>query len=206
MSLRLAHRPRRTAAAPPGDDRRERGAIIVEFAIVAMLLVTIVAGTYDYGMGWRASLASIEGARAGARTGSAVGPVADADRQIITGMKSTFASSGLLANVERVVLFSATTANGAVPSACITGSATGCNVFTGDQFRAVTSASAIDANGCIVTATKGFCPLARNNVQLTANYIGVWVRVRYDFMFRILKNNLTIDRTAVMRLEPEVLN
>jgi hypothetical protein len=39
-------------------------------------------------------------------------------------------------------------------------------------------------------------------VQLTAHSLGVWVRIRYEFSFGLLGDAQTIDRQAVMRLEP----
>ena len=59
---------RRRVRATAGG--RERGAMLVEFAFVAMFLVVLVAGTFDYGFAWRSGLAVNEGARAGARVGS----------------------------------------------------------------------------------------------------------------------------------------
>ena len=87
MRLRMStvrHRP------SDGDLRgrggwRERGAALIEFAFVCMLLVTLVAGAWDYGRGWRAGLSATEAARTGARVGSGQGKFIQADFAALTG-------------------------------------------------------------------------------------------------------------------------
>lgn len=189
----------------------ERGAVLVEFAMASLMLVTLLAGAYDFGMGWRAGLAANEGVRAGARVGSGQGERVTADYSLLSSMRSALQSSGLLGRVERVVIFQSTTANGQVPSACVNGSSgtAKCNVLTGAQLRDLASSSdgALSETGCIVSSTvKRWCPTTRDAVQLSADYLGVWVRVRHEYMFPLLGDDITIDRTAVMRLEPEETN
>lgn len=197
--MRLAHRPadRRATA---GD---EGGAVIVEFAIVALFLVTLLAGTFDLGMGWRSGLGVNESVRAGSRVGSAVGRDEHADIDLLTSTQAALASSGLLDEVERVVVYRATQVDGKVPTTCVTGTTGACNIFTGPQFRAISDSSPLDPNGCIQdSARKGWCPLQRNDVQIDADYLGVWVQVRKANTFRLFGSHLTIERASVMRLEP----
>jgi Flp pilus assembly protein TadG len=201
--MRLTHSSRR--AHRPAETIAERGAIVIEMAIVAIVLVSLLAGAFDYGMAWRAGLAVNEGARAGARLGSSVGNDVNADRSLLTSTRAALSSSGMLEEVERVIVFDAAASNGRVPAACITGKNSGeCNIFTGDQFRAIRTDSPINSTtGCIDDSDrKAWCPNERIKVQLTADSIGVWIRVRYEYSFGMLGNALTIDRQAVMRLEP----
>lgn len=204
--MSLSHRPRRRPGTcrRPGEPVGERGAVVVEMAIVAVLLITILGGAYDFGMGWRASLAANEAARAGARTGSSLGISVEADRSLLLSVQSALSSSGLLDEVQRVIVFDAGAANGKVPSTCITGTSSGaCNIFTATQFKNIVATSPLDAKGCISSSSrKGFCPLDRDKVQIQADSLGVWVRLRYEYQFGLLGNALTIDRQAVMRLEP----
>lgn len=198
--MRLSHRPRFV----PGRDRHERGAVLVEFATVAVFLIVLLAGAFDFGMAWRAGLGVTEAARAGARVGSSGGKAVAADRDLLLSAQAALASSGLLDEVDMVILYNATT-NATVPSSCKTGTGTTltCNTLTGAQFRGIDAAEPIDANGCIIDSDrKGFCPLTRNNVQLTASYLGVWVRIRYDYEFGVLGSYRMIERTAIMRVEP----
>jgi len=198
--VRLSHRPRFV----PGRRGHERGAVLVEFACVAIFLITLLAGAFDFGMAWRAGLAVTEAARAGARVGSSSGNNLAADRELLLSAQAALSSSGMLEDVQRVVVFNASNIS-AVPPACKIGTGTGqsCDALTGDQFSDLTGSSAYDANGCIVdSARKGFCPKIRNNVQLTAHYVGIWIQVQYHYQFGLLGSVKTIERTAIMRIEP----
>lgn len=198
--MRLSHRPRFV----PGRHRNERGAVLVEFAIVAIFLTALLAGAFDFGMAWRASLAVTEAARAGARVGSSSGKNVNADRELLLSTQAALASAGLLDEVQRVVVFNGSNVSD-VPATCKigTGTSQSCNALTGAQFRLLNASSPIDANGCIVDSDrKGFCPKLRNDVQLTAHYVGVWVRIGYQYEFGVLGSVRTIERTAIMRIEP----
>lgn len=200
-------RPRRRPLAGSAvGSETDRGAVLVEFTFVAMLLAVILAGTFDYGMAWRGGLGVTEGARAGARIGSAVGPDLDADRTIMTGVRATLGSAGLLDQVERVAIFRSDAEDGEVPAGCKTASSGACSVFSGADVRSVTATSPIRSDGCLQMADpRSFCPTSRNNVQADADYIGIWIRVRYEFQFGLLGSTQTIERTSIMRLEPQDL-
>ena len=187
--------------------RRERGAALVEFAMVATILCALVSGAWDYGQGWRSGLTATEAARTGVRVGSSMGNDVTADFEVLTGMRANLSSSGRLDDVERVVIFQVTASNnGIVPPLCETGTAAGCHVIDGAAFRnmsTVWAASDYTATGCLQAAVgKGWCPTTRNEVQLTADTIGVYVRIRQDNMFGIIGDSLVIERNAAMRLEP----
>lgn len=202
--MRVRHRLRHHAVAE--SDVGERGAIIVEMSIVAIFLVTLLAGTFDFGMAWRGSLAVTEATRAGARVGSSVGDDINADRDLLLSAQAALSSSGLLDEVQRVVVYRSSSINGAVPPNCKTATSTvsGCNVLTGTQFKNLTAGSALTSRGCINTSTsKGFCPLDREERQIDADYLGVYIRAEYRFMFQLLGTVQVIERTAVMRIEPQ---
>lgn len=204
--LRWVHCRRREAGGAAGA---EKGAVLVEFAFVAMILLALLAGAFDYGRAWRVGLAANEAARTGARVGSGQGDAETADFSLLSGMKSALESSGQLGNVTRVVIFEADRDDGEVPQACVTGngSSSSCNILTGEQFRALpetSGGSTLHDNGCIRNSTtKRFCPTNRNSIQISADYLGIWVQVRYDFMFPVLGSTQLVERTVVMRLEPK---
>lgn len=176
--------------------------MIVELAMVALFLLVLLAGTFDLGMGWRDSLAVNEGARAGARVGSGMGVDVNADRQLLTSARSALESSGLAEDVVRVVIFRPNNESGAVPPICKTSTSSACNVFTGAQFRNVTSASSINSKGCLVDSASAWCPKDRIDTQISADYIGVWVQAEVTRTFGLLGKTQLIERTAVMRIEP----
>ncbi|MCB0976112.1 MAG: pilus assembly protein [Acidimicrobiales bacterium] len=180
----------------------------MELAIVALFLFLLAAGTFDYGMAWRSGIEANAGVRTAARTGSSEQSERGADYDALSGMKASLASSGLLDDVQRVVVFRADSADGKVPPTCKTSSTSACQVITGANFRTNWEAdpmtTATTSSGCLQIATsKNWCPTGRDAVAATAQYYGVWVQVRHDYMFPIIGDDVIIERTAVMRLEPE---
>jgi Flp pilus assembly protein TadG len=185
--------------------RGERGAALVEFALVALFILSLIAATYDLGQGWRASLAVTEAARTGARTASAMGTQPLADYYALSGARAALGNSNLLDDVQRVVIYRSATANGDVPTQCKTATTTSqpCNILTGDQFRSFNQAGFNSTTGCFTAATaRNWCPSSRNNIQATAQYWGIWIQVRKPKQFRFLGSHVTVTRDAVMRLEP----
>lgn len=187
----------------------ERGAGIVEFAMVALLLFTLAAGAFDYGQAWRTGLTVNEAVRTGARVGSAGGPEIESDFYALSGLKASLDSNGKLDDVVRVVVFRADSVDGRVPEDCKTGAGTKCQTITGEDFDTTweteDAALATDGNGCLIIATnKDWCPTSRENSQEVAEYYGVWVKLRHDFMFPVMGSGTDVERTAVMRLEPKV--
>ena len=187
----------------------ERGAGIIEFALVALLLLTLSAGAYDYGQAWRTGLTVNEAARTGARVGSAGGTDRAADFNALSGLKASLASSGKLDDVVRVVVFRSDEPDGRVPEPCKLGSTNACQVIPGDDFSNTNWESDLTtatlANGCLQIATaQNWCPTTRNNNQNLAEFYGVWVQLRHDFMFPVMGSGTDVERTAVMRLEPKV--
>ncbi len=207
---------------PPqlGSRRAEDGAALVEFAFVAMFLLALVAGTFDYGFAWRAGLAVNEAARAGARVGSSQSLSRGADYYALNGVRATLVASGAIGQVEKVVVFKSTTLNGRVPASCLTTPASGlCNVLTGAQLQALTLTSfdlvispnptvAPTGTGCLKASAAqraGWCPNARSNSQEAgagADYYGVYVQLKYPRKFAAFGSSIQVTRTAVMRLEP----
>lgn len=187
--------------------RNQRGAALVEMALVALLLCTLSAGAFDYGMAWRAALATNEAARTAARTGSALGPNPQADWYALSGARAALKNSKQLNNVTKVVIFKSATADGAPPAECLTATSSSqpCTMINGSQFQGMTASSFHATTGCFTVASiKNWCPSSRNNVQLSADYYGIWIQVRYGHTFRILTSQTLIARDAVMRLEPTV--
>lgn len=180
---------------------------MVEFAAVALLLLLIVAGTYDFGMAWRTGLEVNEAARSGARVGSSQGTKVTTDFSLMSSVQATLASSEILDDVQRIVIFRATDVDGEVPASCLEAAPSGaCTVLSGAQVQAfpTTEAGTIDAtSGCILDSLhSNWCPADRDDVQQSADYVGVWIEVEHDYLFPIIGDSTDVARTAVMRLEP----
>jgi Flp pilus assembly protein TadG len=206
--MSLGHHHSATARAEArARGRGTGGAALVELAFAALLLIIISAGAYDYGLAYRQALSVNEAARTGVRTGSALGKNYQADYYALTGAKAALAASNTLDEVEKVVIYKSTTVDGNPPATCTTStsSSEACVVLTGDQFRAMTLSSFNTTTGCFTAATiKNWCPSSRNNIQLSADYYGIWIQAKYQHQFKVLSPSTTINRDAVMRLEPDV--
>lgn len=198
----------RMSRAPRPAGRGDTGAALVEFAFVATILCALVGGAWDYGQGWRAGLTATEATRTGVRVGSSMGNDVTADFEVLTGMRANLSSSDQLENVERVVIFRVNNANnGEVPTNCKTANAiAGCHIIPGNAFRAMSTtwnASDYTSTGCLQAASgRGYCPTDREDTQIVADTIGVYVRLRQDNLFGLIGDDLVIERNAAMRLEP----
>lgn len=210
MNLGHVH-PYASISEPPRRRRSlhdQAGAALVEFAMVALFLVTISAGAFDYGMAWRVGLITNEAARTAARTGSGLGTNPLADWYAMSGAQAALKNSGRLQDVQRVVIYKSTAADGAVPSSCTSGTSSTdpCVIFTGAQFRSLTATTwYTTTTGCPglgYYTVANWCPSSRNNIQLTAEYYGVWIQTRYNNQFKMISSGTTVNRDAVMRLEP----
>lgn len=204
-------RPRRS------DD--ERGTAMIELAFVALLLFSFSAAAVDFGFGWRSGLAVTEATRAGARVGSALGPQTppdtngrEADFYAASSAKAALSASGKLDNVKRLVIYKATSLTGEPSAPCKAGTGNDggkCTVVTGANLRTNWDSNAMSAetaaSGCLnIASYKGFCPTARvNSPQGSAEYLGVYIVMRHDYMFPILGSGTDVARFTVMRIEPK---
>ncbi len=210
----IRHRHPETSA--PTAAAAERGAVLVEFAMVASVLLLLVAGAFDYGWAWRAGLATNEAVRTATRVGSGQNTSPGADYYALNGLRSAMVAAGKLGDVEKVVIFKSSTVDGKVPASCLAATPTGtCNVLTGAQLANLSLSSfnlTIGANntvtgtGCLTSAASkrnAWCPTSRSNNQDTgADYYGVYLEMTYDHQFPFLGGSTKVTRTSVMRLEP----
>jgi Flp pilus assembly protein TadG len=192
----MARRPRRRDG--------QGGTAIVELAFISLMLTTLIAGTWNYGGVWRAALRDNEAVRTGVRTGAAMGKDQLADWYALSGARASLDSSGNLNQVQRVVIFRSDTTDGKIPVDCKTATSTSskCNIITGANFIAMTQAD-FNGSGCYTKATvNNWCPTSRIDVQATAEYFGMWIQITQTYDFKMLGSSSTIERQAVMRIEP----
>lgn len=191
--------------------RGERGAALVEFVLLAPVLILIVAGVLEFGMAWRDSMTVSNALRSGARVGSNAGRERMADYYILKAIESAMKEIPDTARVQRIVIYRASTSNSAPTDSCMAGipSSTGsnpCNVYTGaDLIRPESDFSGTTSCGG-TSPDRFWCPINRQNQQaLGADYLGVWMQVRYDYITHVFPGTgLTIKDRAIMRLEPRL--
>ncbi len=174
--------------------RGERGAAMVEFAIIAMVLLTLAIGAFEMGMAWSDSQLVTQAARTGARSASQLGTNAAADSFSVESIEAALGSLG--GNVTRIVVFEANAADGSMPSACETatppGIAGSCSIYDGTDFG--TYASWVDGS---------WTPSARQNSFDNADFVGVTIEVERPYMTGLFGSTVfNMSDTAVMRIEP----
>lgn len=191
----------------------------MEFALVLPLLVTLVLGVAEYGFAWRDSSTVATAARAGARTGASLASNGQADYSILTTVKAALADVGA-AQIQRIVVYKASSIDGDVPSSCTTTAADGvngvCNVYRAADLNlppsSFTSSTTAPGTACGSPAVSSkrdryWCPTSRKTPSASGgpDYVGVWIAVRYDAITNIIPNGtVTLKDQAVMRIEPQI--
>ncbi len=187
---------------------RERGAVIVELAMVVPILMTLVLGMYEIGMAWGASQTVVQASRSGARTVSQLGTFGAADQQAVLAVLATFEND--VADIQRIIIFDAS-AGPDLPAACDTTfspSGEDCNVYVAADFAAAGDPLHFDQNdtssGCGTGASRNWCPDGdRSHSQVTATEVGVFVEFEAERASGLFGSQpFNITRTTVMRIEP----
>lgn len=188
--------------------RRERGAVLVELALIVPLLLALILGMFEIGMGWSTSQTVVQASRSGARTVSQLGTFGAADQQAVLAVIATFGDD--VGDVQRIIIFDAS-AGPELPVGCdVSGNPTGpCNIYRSADFAAAGAPGFFDANGLsagcgTAGASRHWCPDGdRSDDQQTATDVGVFVEFeapRVTGMFGSAP--YTITRTTIMRVEP----
>lgn len=189
----------------------ERGATLVEAAILLPVFFLLVFGMLEFGFAFKEYLTLANGTRDGARTASTAGNQANADYLILQAVEeaTSAANSGAL---QRVVIFKATGPEDSAPSTCRDGTpqtgADACNVYGPADF-ALTEAQ-FDCAGAGTAPDSSWCPTTRKTAAVAPNgppdYIGVWIEVEYSFITGLFpQDTLTMTDETIMRIEPRTV-
>jgi Flp pilus assembly protein TadG len=188
------------------DWRGQRGAVIVEAALVLPVILSLILGVMEFGFIWKDDLALANATRSAARVGAAAGKDQYADYNILQQIKS--GTSALPANViQRVIVWEANTTT-TPPTQCKT--AVGgyaqlsppvyCNVYTGTEVASLTQASF--ASTCTGTGSY-WCWSTRLNTQAgPPDYVGVYIQIDHKYITKILGTTRTLSDASIMRIEP----
>jgi hypothetical protein len=187
----------------------ERGAVLVEFAIIAPLIMLLFTGILEFGLAWRNVSVTTNSVRAGARTAASVGNQRAADFEILHTLGAGLGDLEFAA-VDRVVVYRSTTTDGKPPSICLTDSAlTGggvagiCNVYQGSDL-ATLDIDDFDGATCSSAPDVRWCPLGRDVSIDNATYVGVYIELHTTWVTGLFPGE-GIDMTdfGVARLEPQ---
>lgn len=198
MSLLRPSRTSRSARRRNND----RGASLVEGAIIApvffLTLFMMIEGSFLL----RTNLSANHAVREGARLESVLGNKGDTDKQTLERIKTSLVSLDPT-SVADVVIWKADGPGDPVPPACKTTSQMGlCNSY--DDLEQLKTKFA-----CEVGAKDVFwCPRDRV-VKLSPatggppDYVGVWLRYKHDTLTGLFAEDVTVEATAIVRIEPQ---
>lgn len=193
--------------APSRRRGSERGAVMVELAIVAPLLVLLVMMGLELALVLRGQLTVSSAGRAGARVGSSAHTSRLADFDLLSAIKSGLGDIDL-ADVELVVVFEPD-GSGNMPASCRTASVTGtCNRYTGVDLINLDVADFTGTTSCTGSSPDRFwCPATRVRDQAAAagpDWLGVYLQIRHGSSAPAFLGDRSLSDKTVMRLEPRL--
>jgi Flp pilus assembly protein TadG len=190
--------------------RGDRGAALVEAALVSPLFFLVLFGVLEFGGAFRDYLTVNNAAQGGARAGSIAGNDADADFKIVDAVRTDSASMPS-AQLLRVVVFRASDSTSSVPAACTTattgiGSPTYCNVYTGSLLRV---ADGSDWTDCTLGTdpSRFWCPATRKTAATATagngppDFLGVWVQVKHPWITGLFGSQIILTSQTVTKIE-----
>lgn len=199
----------------PQRDRDDRGASLLEAAIITPVFLLMVFGLLEYGMVIRDDLTVAAMTRDTARAASAFGDEQYADFKALRVAGQT-ARALPVEQLDRIVIFDAGGVSGTISDSshpahpCMTSSsgiADVCNVYTLDDLQKPQSSF-----GCKAGAgdlDRFWCPMAANGQEGREvsqsgppDYIGVWVKATHPFLTGLFGESVTVTDEVVMRMEP----
>jgi len=199
----------------------ERGAGLVEMALIFPLLVLLVFGIFEFGMAWKSSLTVSNALRSGARATANSGEDREADYNGVTAAVSAMANIDG-AEVTKLVIYKSNTTNGDVPPACLTAGAAAaggvssgtltagvrCNVYDATDLAGLDPSDFGGTTSCLTgSLDEVWCPTGREGGQSAvdgADYVGVYMEVDQAFQTGLFGDGITIEDGTVMRIEPSI--
>jgi hypothetical protein len=169
----------------------ERGSTILEFALVAVVLFTIV-----FGLLVRANNSVESSTDEAARRGAIAGASPSADWMVLQQLQVRGALT--VADIDRVVIFRADSSDSQPSELCRGGTAVAgeCNVYEREDFDLASSAfncsnPALDAS---------WCPTLRSDSATDFDYIGVWVEATHRGLTGVF-GEIGIQSQSVLPME-----
>jgi Flp pilus assembly protein TadG len=185
--------------------RSERGAALLEFAIVTPLLVLLAFATAETGLAW-VSNNKVEGAASqAARVAASSGNRPEADVSTLLAIKAALPADEL-ANLKRVVIYKSTTANGVVPSGCVPSLEDGsdfgvnnvCNSYSGALVRSVTTTTTLSSS-----VEKWLPSVRKDTLGGPPDYVGIWIQTVHTNLTKTFFGDFTITKSSVYRIQPD---
>ena len=176
-----------TPARSRSRKRRARGQAMVEFALVAPVFFTLIFGFIEFAL-IEASIGSYNfAAKDSARLGSLIGPTDPLADQKMVSLIQSRVNGVVFAKVVKIEIYKSDAA--------------------GDYLQggSVPPEDVYDANGNAV-GTAAWPPTLRNDTLIDADYLGVRITFKYNYMTSYLgggNTSLQLTANSVQRIEPQ---
>ncbi|MGH9039801.1 MAG: TadE/TadG family type IV pilus assembly protein [Acidimicrobiia bacterium] len=198
----MAAAPQLPTTKPPLSRRRdERGAALVEAAILSPVFFMMIFGLFEFGLAFYDKLTVANMSRAGARAATTVGNDLLADHQLVAAIDKA-AGAMSRESIEYVVVYRAASPTSTVPAGnCASGvpsDANDCNVYHPADFAAPETSF-----GCGPTDLDRFwCPTGREVAASgPPDYVGVFVKATHDNLTGFFGQGYTFTDDTVLRIE-----
>lgn len=190
-------------------NRGERGASLVEAAVVTPVLLLIIFGIFEFGFFFRNYLAVSNGARDGAREASVAANVADADYRVMRAIERATAALPDDA-IETIKVYEATDPEDRASDVGCggTSSVVGvCNVYVAsDLTRDVTQwgCQTVAGGDPVDSPDRFWCPTDREvSIGTGLDYVGIEITVSHDYITGLFGSSTTFDDYIVLKVEPQ---
>jgi len=192
-------------------DRNERGATLVEAAIITPLFLLLIMGIFETTFMLHNRLKANAAVGAGGRAVTVAGSSAPADFLTLQALEHGLANFDL-DDIELVVVYKADGTDDTVPAGCLSYPAVAgldCNSYVPDDFYL----GYVDGTGtptghwgCGPTARDtGWCPTARQDALSDPggpDYVGLYVRIRQKNLTGMFDWDRTLEVDRIARIEP----
>ena len=186
--------------------RGERGATLVESALITPVLLLFVFGIFEFGFAFRDYLGVSNIVRDAAREASVAGNATDADYRILRAVQRAGAALPDDA-IERLIIFEATDATSTPHADCIAGtprsSTQRCNVYDSSDFAIAEDEFKCDPAAPIPDPDRFYCPGDRDVIVGNLDYVGIWVQVTHTYITGLFGSSVTFTDQIILKLEPQ---
>jgi TadE-like protein len=178
----------------------ERGATLVETALVLVFLSIMFLGITEYGFAWRQATVVEKSAQLGGRAAGNGANGRFADYETLRSVQSAFGSASNV-TINTVIVFKSSSSDGAMDPDCLTASKSGvCNRYVASDLTRPASQFGCGGSSPDVS----WCPMSRVRDRApSSDYVGVYIDATYDGLTGILPGGgMNITRSAIYALEP----
>ncbi|MEM8922858.1 MAG: TadE family protein [Actinomycetota bacterium] len=178
--------------------RGERGAALVELALVVSPLIFIALGAFEIGLAWREKLMFDQASRSAARVGASLTDDPVADREALRALVSNL-DADRLGQIEYVVIYQSS-GSGTMPSGCSSGSMPGCNHYPLSALQQVYDDTKWECGTGALDDS--WCPTSRDSELHSPVDLGVYIAADHDWFSGLMPWDISINANTIMRLDP----